>query len=95
MRSIFWTFRGPAVLWAVLATLGLFLGGCSQPNGGDTTPSGVTFTTPEEYRKMVFLSGGTIIGSNSYYYDTTYEWQKGVFVEDRTVTLSPFRIAKH
>jgi hypothetical protein len=39
----------------------------------------------------------TITGSTAYYYDpgTTNEQEKGVFVEGRTVTLSPFWIAEH
>jgi formylglycine-generating enzyme required for sulfatase activity len=45
---------------------------------------------------MVSLSGGTIIGSSAYSYNnSTYYYLKGVFVEYRTVTLSPFQIAKY
>jgi uncharacterized repeat protein (TIGR02543 family) len=47
----------------------------------------VMFTTPPEYRAMVSLSGGTITGDSPD--------NKGVFIAGRTVTLSPFRIAKY
>jgi formylglycine-generating enzyme required for sulfatase activity len=39
----------------------------------------------------------TIAGNSAYYYDpaTTDEWEKGAFIEGRTVTLSPFKIATY
>jgi formylglycine-generating enzyme required for sulfatase activity len=37
----------------------------------------------------------TITGKSVYYYLPSPDYWKGVFIEDRTVTLSPFRIAKH
>jgi formylglycine-generating enzyme required for sulfatase activity len=39
----------------------------------------------------------TIVGDSAYYYDpaTTDEWRKGAFIEGRTVTLSPFKIATY
>jgi formylglycine-generating enzyme required for sulfatase activity len=54
----------------------------------------ITFTTPAHYREMVPLTGGTIIG-NSAYYSSSEDFNKGVFIEGRTVTLSPFSIAKY
>jgi uncharacterized repeat protein (TIGR02543 family) len=142
-----------------MITLGLFLGGCPQPdggtdtytvtfnaNGGSPTPevqtvagggkvtepaamtregftfggwfkeSGFTtswnfadtvtgdiilyakwtynFTTPALYRDRVPLTGGTVTGNSAYYYSSS-DYFKGVFIEDRTVTLSPFSIAKY
>jgi uncharacterized repeat protein (TIGR02543 family) len=53
------------------------------------------FTTQAEYRETSSLAGGTVTGDSGYYYDPTQDWLKGVFIEDRTVTLSPFQIAKH
>jgi hypothetical protein len=35
-------FRGAAVLWAAVVTLGLFFSGCEQPGGG-SRPSYITF----------------------------------------------------
>ncbi|MDR1239511.1 MAG: SUMF1/EgtB/PvdO family nonheme iron enzyme, partial [Treponema sp.] len=55
----------------------------------------VMFTTPAEYRVMVSLGGGTITGDSAYYYDASSDYLKGVFIAGRTVTLSPFRIAKY
>jgi uncharacterized repeat protein (TIGR02543 family) len=48
-----------------------------------------------QYRDMVSLSGGTITGNTAYYYDPSSDSYKGVFIADRTVTLSPFKIAKY
>jgi formylglycine-generating enzyme required for sulfatase activity len=79
----------------------VFLTTCTNPffeallglkEKGGTTTTGVTFTTPAEYREMVSLSGGTIEGGNAYKNDDGYA---GVFIAGRTVTLSPFRIAKY
>jgi uncharacterized repeat protein (TIGR02543 family) len=53
------------------------------------------FTTQAEYRGTSSLAGGTVTGDSAYYYDPTQDWLKGVFIEDRTVTLSPFQIAKY
>jgi formylglycine-generating enzyme required for sulfatase activity len=41
---------------------------------------------------MVSLPGGTITGNDAYHYN---EFNKGVFIANRTVTLSPFSIAKY
>jgi formylglycine-generating enzyme required for sulfatase activity len=54
----------------------------------------VAFATPVQYRTMVSLTGGTIIG-NSAYYSSSEDFNKGVFIEGRTVTLSPFSIARY
>ncbi|MDR1239691.1 MAG: SUMF1/EgtB/PvdO family nonheme iron enzyme [Treponema sp.] len=51
--------------------------------------------TPAEYRAMVSLGGGTITGDSAYYYAPSPDYYKGVFIAGRTVTLSPFRIAKY
>jgi uncharacterized repeat protein (TIGR02543 family) len=44
---------------------------------------------------MVPLAGGTIIGNSTYYYDSSQDFLKGVFIENRTVFLSAFSIAKY
>jgi formylglycine-generating enzyme required for sulfatase activity len=58
-----------------------------------------SFTTPAQYREMVLATSDaintvTITGDSAYYYDSSDDWYKGVFIENRTVTLSPFKIAK-
>jgi formylglycine-generating enzyme required for sulfatase activity len=57
------------------------------------------FTTPAQYWEMVRVAptNVTIPGNSAYYYDpdTTDDQYKGVFVAGRTVTLSPFTIAKY
>jgi uncharacterized repeat protein (TIGR02543 family) len=53
------------------------------------------FTTLAQYRDMVPLSGVTITGNAAYYYSTSHNRYKGVFVEGRTVTLSAFSMAKY
>jgi formylglycine-generating enzyme required for sulfatase activity len=58
----------------------------------------VSFTTPDEYREMLPTTPDdtdvTITGGSAYYSGSD-EWKKGVFIEDREVTLSPFKIAKY
>jgi formylglycine-generating enzyme required for sulfatase activity len=82
----------------------VFLASCTNPffeallglkEKGGTTTSGVTFTTPAEYREMVPLSGGEITGNSAYEYQSSPYYYQGVFIAGRTVTLSPFRIAKY
>jgi formylglycine-generating enzyme required for sulfatase activity len=61
----------------------------------------ISFTTPAQYREMVLATPNatdtvTIIGNAAYYYDSSGSpYLKGVFIEGRTVTLSPFKIAKY
>jgi uncharacterized repeat protein (TIGR02543 family) len=75
-------------------------GNGSQFTGSTTVTGTITvyakwtipgFTTPAQYRDMVSLTGGTITGNAAYYYDS----YKGVFIAGRTVTLSPFSIARY
>jgi YD repeat-containing protein len=45
---------------------------------------------------MVPLSGGTITGDVAYSYNNSnQDWEKGVFIKERTVILSPFSIAAY
>jgi uncharacterized protein YjdB len=53
------------------------------------SPTELVLATPDTVNLV------TITGNSAYYYDNTFEWQKGVFIVGRTVKLSPFRIAKH
>jgi uncharacterized repeat protein (TIGR02543 family) len=45
--------------------------------------------------EMVPLSGGTITDNAAYYYNSIFDYNKGVFIEGRTVTLSAFKMAKY
>jgi formylglycine-generating enzyme required for sulfatase activity len=63
------------------------------------------FTTPAQYREMARATPNatdsvTITGDSAYYYvpGTTNrpdDYSEGVFIENRTVILSPFKIAKY
>jgi uncharacterized repeat protein (TIGR02543 family) len=53
-----------------------------------------SFTTSSQYRTMVSESGRTITGDTAYQYMGVPEY-KGVFINGRTVTLSPFTIARY
>jgi formylglycine-generating enzyme required for sulfatase activity len=46
-------------------------------------------------RETAAVLGGTITGSTAYYYDSSAEYYKGVFIQGRDVTLDAFRIAKY
>ncbi|MDR2553293.1 MAG: formylglycine-generating enzyme family protein [Treponema sp.] len=73
----------------LLAASATALGGC----GGGDDP-GIVFATPEKYRETVSLAGGAVPGStDSSITGTSYD--HGVFVYNRSVTLSPFRMAKY
>jgi formylglycine-generating enzyme required for sulfatase activity len=81
------------------AVLALLFAACGNPaSGGRDT--GVSFTTPAQYREMVLatpnaVSTVTITGDATYYSNSDNANNKGVFIVDRTVTLSPFKIAKY
>ncbi|MDR1307652.1 MAG: formylglycine-generating enzyme family protein [Treponema sp.] len=88
------------LLMALVAlVLAAVLTACSNPSGGDDNDDGnggdegttYTFTTPVQYRDMVSLSGGIIIGDNAY------DASDGntLFPSGRNVTVSPFSIAKY
>jgi formylglycine-generating enzyme required for sulfatase activity len=58
------------------------------------------FTTPAQFREMVLatpdaVSPVSITGDKAYYDDSAEHYWKGVFIEGRTVILSPFTIAKY
>jgi formylglycine-generating enzyme required for sulfatase activity len=59
----------------------------------------VLITTTPSYKEMVLATPNatdsvTITGNSAYYYGSA-DYYKGVFIEGRTVTLSPFSIAKY
>jgi formylglycine-generating enzyme required for sulfatase activity len=56
------------------------------------------FNTSAQYREMVLAApnaGNPITGNSAYYYDSSADYWKGVFIAGRTVILSPFVIAKY
>jgi formylglycine-generating enzyme required for sulfatase activity len=67
----------------------------------DTGKSGTAMVTvPLSYMNMVLATPNaddsvTITGNSAYYYDSSVDYNKGVFIEGRTVTLSPFYIAQY
>ncbi|MDR1972481.1 MAG: formylglycine-generating enzyme family protein [Treponema sp.] len=71
-----------AALAALLAAALVFTA-CSHSGGGGGP---YTFNTGEQV---------TIEGSDTYAYDMSQDYYKGVFIAGRTVTLSPFTIAKY
>ncbi|MDR0669767.1 MAG: formylglycine-generating enzyme family protein [Treponema sp.] len=77
---------------SIAGILTAVLSGCGTVDEDGTGPAAYSFSTPAEYRAMVQLTGGTIIGNDVYAYDST---NKGMFPTGRTVTLSPFKIAKY
>ncbi|MDR2552673.1 MAG: formylglycine-generating enzyme family protein [Treponema sp.] len=75
--------RGVCAAGLLAASAVAALGGCGGGSGGDDP--GIVFATPEKYRETVSLAGGAVPGSGT----------AGVFVEGRSVTLRPFRMAKY
>jgi formylglycine-generating enzyme required for sulfatase activity len=63
---------------------------------GDFSITIETFTTPAPYREMAQAASANVtITGHSAYYSGPSDYYKGVFVEGRTVTLSPFTMAKY
>jgi formylglycine-generating enzyme required for sulfatase activity len=81
----------------VLALMLVFgLAGCASTGGAEDGgaqssqavflgPVAYTFNIPEKYRELVAVPGGKVVGQDN----------DGSFVSGRTVTLSPYRIAKY
>ncbi|MDR1971363.1 MAG: formylglycine-generating enzyme family protein [Treponema sp.] len=67
---------------AVLAAALVFTACSTLPGDGGEV---YNFSTPQQYREMVALSGGAVTGSGT----------EGVFITGRDVTLSPFKMAKY
>ncbi|MDR2071939.1 MAG: hypothetical protein LBP60_00690, partial [Spirochaetaceae bacterium] len=79
--------------WAGVLSALLIVTAYGNPAGGST---GSTFTTPAQYREMVLAtpsvgSNVTITGNNAYNAGDN----DTLFPSGRTVTLSPFKIAKY
>ncbi|MGN0731093.1 MAG: formylglycine-generating enzyme family protein [Treponema sp.] len=69
--------------------LALVLAGCQQPSSGGSDSSGSGASSGGVTLKMVFVKGGKVTGkenTNNY---------AGVFIKDRTVTLSDFYMSKY
>jgi formylglycine-generating enzyme required for sulfatase activity len=81
--------------------IGLVVLSCSGPLEGFVMDKLLAATpTPANYREMVQATPDatnpvTIIGSDTYAYDMSQDYFKGVFVAGRTVMLSPFKIARY
>jgi formylglycine-generating enzyme required for sulfatase activity/predicted small secreted protein len=85
--------RGFAAAALLLAAA---LAACNNPvDGYGVDIYFIGFPVSNKELNVTALAGGTITGSDSYAYNMSQEYYKGVFVNGRTVTLSPFRIAKY
>jgi formylglycine-generating enzyme required for sulfatase activity len=81
------------VCGSAAVVLALVITACPTDGGSEDDPTDISDPSdpiggdppPVNYREMVSLAGGTITGSGS----------AGVFIDGRTVTLSPFKIAKY
>ena len=99
MKNLKWI----AMIFMVISVI--FVGvGCeqtSQPENGVTPDEPIVPDdpiVPDEpiVPEMVFVEGGTIEGSlPSWLPDDAYDYDKGVFIEGRTVTLSDFYMGKY
>ena len=79
MKNVKWL-----VTVLVIASIALGIIGCSSPSGSDN--GGAQGPVVPE---MVFVKGGTVVGSDN---ENNYA---GVFIEERTVTLSDFYMGKY
>jgi formylglycine-generating enzyme required for sulfatase activity len=78
-----YTFAGVAANSFTCAGAGSIINGAYSGTVTIRFPS----ITPEQYRSMVSLGGGTITGNAAY--------NSNLFIDGRTVTLSPFKIAQY
>ena len=71
-------------------TLALIFAGCQQPfSGSDNTGGTSQISAPAGF---VYVKGGTVTGNTPY--NDVYDYN-GVFITDRTVTLSDFYMSKY
>ncbi|MDR0997969.1 MAG: formylglycine-generating enzyme family protein, partial [Treponema sp.] len=75
-------------LFLTLALAALMFAACptgdDDDGGGPVTPPNTVLVTPV-----------AVTGNSAYYYSFSQDYYKGVFIENRTVTLSPFYLAKY
>ena len=78
-----------SILAVVVIASVLTLAACSNP-------AGVSENTPQAPEGFVFVKGGTVQGADIPDIDSSaFAYYKGVFISDRTVTLSDFYMSKY
>jgi formylglycine-generating enzyme required for sulfatase activity len=108
VQAVTWTVAGAAKAGTAISATGLLAVAADETaasftvkatSTADGSKSGTAtvrvFATPAKYRGMVSINGGTVTGSDSYASDMSQDDLKGVFIKDRTVTLSGFKIAAY
>ena len=87
-------FRGAAAL-IIAAILALVFTGCPNNAGGSGSGSATPPAPPEIVYEFVDIQGATITGVDpDYTLPGNQAWRKGVFIKDRKVKLSPYKLGK-
>ena len=79
----------------IAAILALVFTGCPNNAGGSGSGSATPPAPPEIVYEFVDIQGATITGVDpDYTLPGTQAWRKGVFIKDRKVKLSPYKLGK-
>ena len=88
------TVKGAAAL-IIAAILALVFTGCPNNAGGSGSGSTTPPAPPEIVYEFVDIQGATIAGvAPDYTLPGNQAWRKGVFIKDRKVKLSPYKLGK-
>ena len=86
--------KGAAAL-ILAAILALVFTGCPNNAGGSGSGSATPPAPPEIVYEFVDIQGATIAGVDpDYTLPGNQAWRKGVFIKDRKVKLSPYKLGK-
>jgi formylglycine-generating enzyme required for sulfatase activity len=106
-QTVIWTLSGGIAGTSIHSTTGqlsvdigetairLTVTAISTADSSKTGMAAITVILPKTGMLPAATSTITITGNAAYYYNPDFDYYKGVFIDGRTITLSPFHIAKY